>query len=472
MKKFFGELQRIGKALMLPIAVLPAAALLLRLGAGDLLNIPFIEKSGGAIFDNLPLIFAIGVAIGISFDGAGAAALAGAVGYFVITAGTATINADINMGVLSGIIAGYMAGVLYNKFHDIKVPEFLGFFGGKRFVPIITGACSIVLALIFGYIWPGIQNGIYAFGEWLTRSGALGVGIYGTCNSLLLPFGLHHVLNSLVWFVFGNFTNAAGEVVSGDLFRFFAGDPTAGSFMTGFYAIFMFGMPAAALAMYHTARKDQKHIVGGVLFSAALTFFLTGIGEPLIFSFCFVAPVLYLIHAVLQGTALAVTYILGIKHGFGFSAGLLDYVLNWGLATKPWLLIPIGIVYGIIYYVLFRVAITKFDLATPGREPIDEDNEFNTNSRDINSIDDKEKTKKYIEYLGGYNNFDRAEACITRLRLSVKDPALVNKKGLKSLGASGVLEVKNNIQVIVGTKAERIANSINKELHNIKESVK
>ncbi|WP_066504209.1 N-acetylglucosamine-specific PTS transporter subunit IIBC [Abyssisolibacter fermentans] len=463
MKKLFGELQRIGKALMLPIAVLPAAALLLRLGADDIFNILFIKKAGEAIFANLPLIFAIGVSVGIAFDGSGAAGLAGTISYFVLTQGATTINADINMGVLAGIISGYMAGKLYNKFYDFKVPDYLGFFGGKRFVPIISGACSLILALVFGYVWPVIQNGIFAFGQWLTEAGALGVGVYGVCNSLLLPFGLHHILNSLVWFVFGDFTNAAGEIINGDLFRFLAGDPTAGSFMAGFYPIFMFGMPAAALAMYRTARKDQKKLVGGVLFSAAFTFFLTGIGEPLLFSFCFAAPLLYLFHALLQGSSLAIAYILGIKHGFGFSAGLIDYVLDWGLATKPWLLIPMGIGFFIIYYFLFTFAIKKFDLHTPGREPIDDD-ELNNKVDEISNLDDVEKTKKYIEYLGGYDNFDRVEACITRLRLNVNDEKLVNKKGLKGLGASGVLQVKNSIQVVVGTKAERIASDINKEL--------
>lgn len=466
MKRLFAQLQRIGKALMLPIAVLPAAALLLRLGAEDVFNIPFITNSGGVIFDNLALLFAIGVAIGISADGAGAAALSGAVGYFVLTKGAQTINADINMGVLAGIIAGYLAGVLYNKYHDIKVPEFLGFFGGKRFVPIITGLYSLVLALAFGFVWPPIQNLIYTFGEWLTNAGAVGVGIYGFCNSLLLPFGLHHVLNTLVWFIFGTFTNAEGAVITGDLYRFFAGDPNSGQFMAGFYPVFMFGMPAAALAMYHTARKEQRAIVGGVLFSAALTFFLTGIGEPLLFSFCFVAPLLYVVHALLQGSALAVTYILGVKHGFGFSAGLIDYLLNWGLATKPFMIIPIGIVYFILYYFIFRFFIVQFDLPTLGREKIDPEEE----KTEIKHLDENMTIVKFIEYLGGSDNFDSAEACITRLRLQVKDPALVNERGLKSIGASGVLKVKNNIQVVVGTKAEFIATSINNQLKNSEKS--
>lgn len=459
MRKFFGALQKIGKALMLPIAVLPVAALLLRFGQADLLNIEAVAKAGGAIFDNLPLIFAIGVAIGISKDKSGAAALSGAVGYLVIQATYNTINADINMGVLSGIIAGYLAGAFYNRFHKIQLPKWLGFFGGKRFVPIITGVTTMLLGILIGYVWPPVQDVISAFGEWIVGAGALGVGVYGVCNAALIPFGLHHILNSMVWFMFGDFTNAAGEVVSGDLFRFFAGDPTAGQFMAGFFPIFMFAMPAVALAMYHSARPENKSQVGGVLFSAALTYMLTGIGEPLIFSYVFIAPALYGVHAILQGTSLAVTYLLGVKHGFGFSAGLIDYILNWKFATNAWLIIPIGIVYAIIYYVLFRFLIKKFNFMTPGREEMSA-----TVAPELANITDDERAAKFIEFLGGKDNFTDAEACITRLRLVVQDPEKVDEAKLKSLGAAGVLKVKNNIQVVVGTDAEMIADDINAKL--------
>lgn len=463
MKKLFFQLQRIGKALMLPIAVLPAAALLLRLGAPDVLDIPFVHQSGSAIFDNLALLFALGVAVGLSFDNSGAAGLAGVVGYFVLTKGTETINPDINMGVLAGIIAGSTAGYLYNRFYDIKLPDYLGFFAGKRFVSIITGAVCIALAGVFGFIWPPIQNVIFRFGEWLTTSGSLGVGIYGVCNQLLVPTGLHHVINSLIFFVFGSYTNAAGEIITGDLSRFFAGDPSAGIFLGGFYPIFMFGMPAAALAMYKTAKKENRKEVGGVLLSSALTFALTGIGEPLLFSFCFASPLLYLIHSLLTGSSLIVCNLLGIKHGFGFSAGLIDYVLNFGLATKPILIIPVGIAYFFIYYFVFKFFIKKFDLKTPGREDFDLDGDGSVSVVSSN-ITDSEKTQKYIEYLGGKENLEVVEACITRLRLKLKDSSLINEKGLKSLGSAGVLKVGSSIQVIVGTKAEQIAEDIKKEI--------
>ncbi|MBE3591777.1 MAG: PTS transporter subunit EIIC [Thermoanaerobacter sp.] len=456
--KWLASLQKLGKALMLPVAVLPAAALLLRLGAPDVFNIPFIMQAGAAVFDNLPLIFAIGIAIGFA-DGDGVAALAAAVGYFVLTKGATTINKDINMGVLGGILMGIIAGYLYNKYHDIKLPDFLGFFGGKRFVPIVTAFAAIVLAFAIGYVWPPIQNGIYAVGEWIIGAGALGVFVYGVLNRLLIPFGLHHVINSLVWFVFGTFKTAAGKVVTGDLNRFFAGDPTAGTFMAGFYPIIMFGLPAAALAMLAAAKPNQRKAVSGVLISAALTAFLTGITEPIEFSFMFLAPVLYVIHALLTGLSLAITYVLGIKDGFGFSAGLIDYILSYGIATKPLLLLLIGVIYGAIYYVVFYYIIVKFNLPTPGRleeEAVDQ-------YADISKSELDDIAAQYVEVLGGAENIQSLEACITRLRLTVKDDTIIDDDKLKKIGATGVMRMgKNALQVIVGTKADLIAQEMKK----------
>ncbi|MGV8146058.1 MAG: N-acetylglucosamine-specific PTS transporter subunit IIBC [Alkaliphilus sp.] len=452
MKNTFGQIQRLGKALMLPVAVLPVAALLLRLGAPDIFDIPFIMEAGGAIFANLPLLFAIGVAVGLSFDNAGSAGLAGAVGYLVLTNAVVTINPDINMSVLAGIISGIVAGVLYNKFHDIKLPEWLGFFGGKRFVPIVTAGACIILALIFGYIWPPIQNGIHAIGEWLIGAGAVGVFGFGTLNRLLIPLGLHHVLNSFIWFVFGEYGGATG-----DLSRFFAGDPTAGSFMAGFYPIFMFGLVGAALAMITTAKIKNRKAISGAMISVAFTSFLTGITEPVEFLFIFLAPVLYILHAALTGLSLAVVYVLGIKHGFGFSAGAIDYFLNMGLATRGWLLVPVGLAFGLLYYVIFVYAIKKLDLPTPGRLDEEED----TDASDVKSSASAGVALEYIEKLGGADNIEQIDACITRLRLTLKDASIVDDKELKKLGASGVLRVSSkNIQVVLGTRAEIIADEM------------
>ncbi|MFP4021418.1 MAG: N-acetylglucosamine-specific PTS transporter subunit IIBC [Halanaerobium sp.] len=462
---------------MLPIAVLPAAALLLRLGAEDVFNIPFIMAAGSAIFDNLALLFGIGVAVGIAHDSSGSAGLAGAVGYLVINNGTQAINSDINMGVLAGIIGGLTAGALYNRYHDIKLPDFLGFFGGHRFVPIATGAAAVVLAGIFGFIWPPIQDAIQLAGQWIIDAGAVGVFVYGFLNRLLIPLGLHHVLNSFIWFVFGEFTNAAGEVVTGDLSRFFAGDPSAGFFMSGFFPMMMFGLPAAALAMYHTAKPENKAAVSGIFLSVALTSFLTGITEPIEFAFMFLAPALYVIHALLTGLSLVVTYLLGIQHGFGFSAGAIDYFLNYGLATRPIMIIPIGILFFAVYYFLFRLAIQKFDIPTPGRlgaeaagsdmSVMPETQQQKKDSSESSSAD-KNKSRAYIEALGGKDNIKSVESCITRLRLEVEDSSKIDEKTLQTLGATGVLKAnKNNAQVVVGTKAEMIADEIKKELKSM-----
>ncbi|ADQ13639.1 N-acetylglucosamine-specific PTS transporter subunit IIBC [Halanaerobium hydrogeniformans] len=468
MKKVFSQLQRIGKSLMLPIAVLPAAALLLRFGAPDVFDIPFIMAAGGAIFDNLAILFGIGVAVGIAHDSSGSAGLAGAVSYFIITNSTEAINPDINMGVLAGIIGGLTAGFLYNRYYNIELPDFLGFFGGKRFVPIVTGAASVILAAVFGFVWPPIQETIHLSGQWIIGAGPIGVFVYGFLNRLLIPVGLHHVLNSFIWFVFGEFTTAAGEVVTGDLSRFFAGDPSAGFFMSGFFPIFMFGLPAAALAMYNSAKEANKKAVAGIFLSVALTAFLTGITEPIEFAFMFLAPALYVIHAGLTGLSLVITYIFGIQHGFGFSAGAIDYFLNYGLATRPLMIIPIGIAVFAIYYFLFRFVIEKFDIATPGRL----DSEGGGNEMSVMPESQRKKsqsssdiTMQYIEALGGKENIKKVDACITRLRLEVNDSDKINEKVLKQMGASGVLKAsKTNAQIVVGTKAEMIADKIKKEL--------
>jgi PTS system N-acetylglucosamine-specific IIC component len=457
----FGGLQKLGKALMLPVAVLPAAALLLRLGASDVLDIPFIMQAGGAIFDNLPLVFAIGVAVGFAFDGAGAAALAGAVGYLTLTKAMVTINKDINMGVLAGILSGIVAGQLYNRFHHIKLPDFLGFFGGKRFVPIASAGVSILLALIFGFIWPPIQQAIHGVGNWIVGAGLIGAFAFGALNRLLLPFGLHHVINSMVWFVFGSFTDKAGKVVTGDLSRFFAGDPTAGTFMTGFYPIMMFALPAAALAMYTTARSENRKAVSGILLSVALTSFLTGITEPIEFAFMFLAPALYVAHSILTGVSLAICEALGIHHGFGFSAGAIDYFLNYGLATKPFMLIPIGLAFGAVYYFLFVFMIKAMDLKTPGREEAASGRTASASTPE--EID--QLAKLYIDSLGGAANIATLDSCITRLRLTVKDGKLVLEEEIRRLGATGIIRPNDrDMQIVVGTKADLIAGAIKRRL--------
>ena len=396
----FAVLQRIGRSLMVPITVLPAAAILLRLGQPDLLgkytfvNFTVLAKAGGILLDSLPLLFAVGVAIGFARRSDGTTALAAVVGYLVFNAVTMTMFAGSSIkaqvlstsadfpspvvaapkpnptGVIGGIVIGVVAALLYQRYYRVKLPSWLAFFGGRRFVPIITAFAALIIGIIFGWVWPPIGTGLNNLGDLLTTHGAIGAGIYGVFNRLLLPFGLHHIVNSLVWFVFGSFQGASG-VVHGDLNRFLAGDPTAGAFMAGFFPVMMFGLPAAALAMWRHARPAQRKLVGGIMVAGALTSLITGVTEPIEFAFLFVAPALYGIHVLLTGVSLWLAAALGVKDGFGFSAGLIDYVLNFSKSNtaRPLLLLLIGAVYAVVYYGVFSFLIQRFNLMTPGRDP-------------------------------------------------------------------------------------------------------
>ncbi|TBO59768.1 PTS lactose transporter subunit IIC [Streptomyces kasugaensis] len=391
----FQGLQKIGRSLQLPIAVLPAAGILNRLGQPDVFGkdgLGWIDVSkvfaaaGGAVFDNLPLLFCIGVAIGFAKKADGSTALAALVGFLVysnvlkafpvteghIDSGKWVDPVVNNPGVLGGIIMGLLAAVLWQRYHRKKLVDWLGFFNGRRLVPIIMAFVGTAVGVLFVLIWEPIGNGITHFGEWMTGLGAGGAGLFGLINRALIPIGMHQFVNTVSWFQLGDFTDAAGKVVHGDIGRFFAGDPSAGQFMSGFFPIMMFGLPAAALAIAHCARPERRKAVTGMMVSLALTSFVCGITEPIEFSFMFIAPVLYAVHAVLTAISMAVTWALGVHDGFTFSAGLIDYGINWSLATKPWMIIPIGLVFAAIYYVVFRFAITKFNLATPGREPAED----------------------------------------------------------------------------------------------------
>jgi PTS system N-acetylglucosamine-specific IIC component len=395
-KRFnLAPVQKFGTSLMLPIAALPVAALLLRLGQPDLLGAEglgwdsvaaVIGAAGNALFANLPLLFAVGIAIGMARKSDGSTALAAVVGYLVfkgvgdamspLVLGAAAEGAEqelIDYGVLGGIAMGLVSAFLWQRYHRIKLPPYLAFFGGRRFVPIITAFAAVAVSVLMSFVYPAFDAGITSLGEWVTANSVLGGFVYGTLNRLLIPLGLHHILNNPPWFIFGSYTTSSGETVNGDIARFLEGDPTAGAFMTGFFPIMMFALPAAALAIWHTAKPSQKKAVGGIMLSAALCSFLTGVTEPLEFAFMFVAFPLYVIHALLTGTSMALTNALDIKDGFGFSAGLFDYVLNWGIATRPWMLIVIGLGYAVVYYFLFRFVIQKWNLRTPGREEDDEE---------------------------------------------------------------------------------------------------
>lgn len=390
-------MQRIGRSLMLPVAVLPAGALLVRLGNPDMLgreSFPtFITKiagymaaGGGAILDNMPLLFAVGIAIGFAKKSDGSTALAAVTGYLVFQKVLATFtdgnlpqvasvvdgkivmsDAPVNAGVLGGVVMGIVVALLYQKFYRTKLPDWAGFFGGRRLVPILSAFAGLLIGVVFGLIWPVLGAGLHNFGEWLVGSGAAGAGIFGVANRALIPIGMHHLLNSFPWFQAGSY-----EGKSGDIARFLAGDPSAGQFMTGFFPIMMFALPAACLAIYHCARPERRKVVGGMMFSLALTAFVTGVTEPIEFTFMFIAPVLYAIHAVLTGVSMALTWGLGMKDGFGFSAGAVDFFLNLGIATNPWGLALVGLCFAAVYYAVFRFAIVRFNLPTPGRESDEE----------------------------------------------------------------------------------------------------
>lgn len=430
--------------------------------------------AGGIIFDNLPIIFALGVAIGLA-GGDGVAAIAAFVGFIIMNK---TMGAFLNVtpaqledpskgfanvlgiptlqtGVFGGIIIGALAAWCYNKFYNISLPSYLGFFAGKRFVPIMMATTSFILAFPMAWIWPFIQNGLNAFSTGLLDSNTgLAVFLFGFIKRLLIPFGLHHIFHAPFWFEFGSWKNAAGEIIRGDQ-RIFIEQIregvhlTSGKFMQGEFPVMMFGLPAAALAIYQTAKPENKKVVGGLMLSAALTSFLTGITEPLEFSFLFVAPLLFFIHAVLDGLSFLTLYLLHLHLGYTFSGGFIDFVLLGILPNKTpwWLVIPVGLVYAVIYYVVFRFLIVKFNFKTPGRE----DKQASVANTSASKL-----PFDVLDAMGGKENIKHLDACITRLRVEVNDKSKVDVEGLKALGASGVLEVGNNMQAIFGPKSDQI----------------
>ncbi|RSL30800.1 PTS glucose transporter subunit IICBA [Salibacterium salarium] len=493
-KKLFGLLQRIGRALMLPVALLPAAGLLLAFGTAiqedNMIDImPFLEadvfvfvselmkEAGDVVFDNLAVLFAVGVAIGLANNNDGVAGLAALIGFLIInvTMGVAE-GVDMDMiedpayasvlgiptlqtGVFGGIIAGILGAFMYNRYYNIELPQYLGFFAGKRFVPIATAFGGLIVGGILTFIWPPVQELLNSMSYLVTESNTtLSVFIFGIIERALIPFGLHHVFYNPFWYEFGTYINAAGETITGDQQIFFAQytdgveEFTAGTFMTGKFPFMMFGLPAAALAIYHCAKPAKKKYVAGIMGSAALTSFLTGITEPLEFSFLFVAPVLFAIHTIFAGLSFMTMHLLDVKIGMSFSGGVIDYFL-FGIipnATPWWLVIPVGLCFSVIYYFGFRFAITKFNLMTPGREDDAEE------TPDSSSTNAGELPYNVLEAFGGKENLKNLDACITRLRITVNNKEEVDKDRLKQLGASGVMEVGQNIQAIFGPRSDAI----------------
>lgn len=467
-KGAFSVLQKIGKCMMLPVSVLPVAGILLGVGAANFSWLPdamsqVMAAAGSAVFGNLPLLFAIGVAIGLT-DNDGVAALAGTVGYVVFLAAlgvcaklfgieTKSIMGipSIETGVFGGIIVGLIAATTFNRFYKIQLPPYLGFFAGKRAVPIITAFAVIAVGGVLSFVWPPIGRGIDDFSHWAVHGRpALAFTIYGVVERGLIPFGLHHVWNVPFFFQAGEFTNPANnEVVHGEIARYIAGDPTAGN-MSGGYLFKMYGLPAAALAMWQAARPEQRKKVGGIMVSAALTAFLTGITEPIEFAFLFVAPVLYVVHAILAGAAYFLCVALDIKHGFTFSHGLIDYLVLFPQSQRALLLPVIGIAWAGLYYGVFSFAIRHFNLQTPGREVESEE------SGVARSLSGDSFARQLVRAFGGRSNIVSLDACITRLRVKLADVSKVSADALKALGAAGVVMVGDGVQAIFGTQSENL----------------
>jgi PTS system glucose-specific IIC component len=477
----FGMLQKLGKALMIPVAVLPAAGILLGIGAGLLAGVeqgtfpitnPFIlnlleimKASGDAVFGAMPLLFAVGVVIAFT-NNDGVAALAAVVGYVVLLGSMAAVAkifdlttnsvlgfVTVDTGVFGGILIGLVAAALYNRFYRIELPTYLGFFAGKRFVPIITSFAAIAVGFGLAFVWAPIANGINSLSNWaITQNPAVGVFIYGLVERSLLPFGLHHIWNAPWFYQFGSYTTPSGETVHGLTNICFAGDPAQGGILAGGYPFKMFGLAGAALAIYRTAKPSRKVIVGGIMASAAFTAFLTGITEPLEFSFLFVAPALYAIHAVMAGLAFPVMYLLDSRLCYSFSHGLIDYGLFFILGIRPWVLLLVGPLYFLLYFGVFYGAIKMFKLNTPGREPEEEELEFATGTALADPR--QEHARQLVLAFGGRSNIESLDACITRLRIGVIDPAKVSQARLKAMGAAGVVVVGNNMQAIFGPKSE------------------
>ena len=483
-------LQKLGKALMLPVACLPICGILMGLGyalcpstmqGGDVVGIVqqigfYLVKAGGALIDNMAILFAIGIGVGMSEDNDGTGGLAALASWLMLTTllsvGAVSVIKTLEEGTTAyiafskianpfiGIIAGVIGSSCYNKFKGTKLPDWLSFFSGKRCVAIVAGVVSIVVSVVLLFVWPVLFGVLVALGEGIEKMGAVGAGIYAFFNRLLIPFGLHHALNNVFWF----------ETIGlGDLSHFWAGETSAdvswslGMYMSGFFPCMMFGIPGAALAMVHTAKSNKKKVAIGLLSSAAIAAFVCGVTEPFEFGFMFLAPGLYVVYALLYAIFTVITVVLGFRAGFSFSAGLTDLVFSASLpaAAKTWLIIPLGIAAFVVFYVVFRFAITKFDLKTPGRE--DDDIDEAEKSIKLSNNNYTEVAKAVLAGCGGKENITSIDNCITRLRLEVKDTTKVNEKAIKAAGAAGVIRPgKTSVQVIIGTQVQFVADEFKK----------
>ncbi|WP_295884064.1 PTS transporter subunit EIIC [uncultured Anaerococcus sp.] len=467
MNRFF---QRLGKAMLLAVIVMPIAGILLRIASEDLLNIPILGAAGNAVFGNLDILFAIGVAMGfVNAKDRGKPAMLAVVAILTLKEGLKVMNPDINMGIFGGIISGLVSAYCFDKFKEVKLPSALFFFAGENFPFLVVLLVQTLLALVFGFIWPVFQNGIDSFAQMLGSMGAIGVGLFVFFNRLLLPTGLHHVLNTYIYFEMGSFTNAAGEQVKGEIGRYIAQDPSAGYFLAPFFVIMMFAIPAISLAIYKASFKDQRENAKGLISSSAFTSFLTGITEPVEFMFMFASPTLYLIHAILAGIVGVISYLMNIRIGFAAGSGFIDYILNLGISTNGLKVLLLGIITFAVYYFVFYTFITKKDVKLIGRNENKVDySEQNVEKESKASL----KTSNYgylaktlLKSVGGKENIKDCYNCITRLRLEVNDSSLINEEQIKATSVAGVYRPSpNNIQIIIGPEVEKVYNEFEKLL--------
>lgn len=461
------ELSKLGKAMLIPIAATPAAGLLARLSAADMLNLPVLESASWVVFGMLDLLFAIGAVVAYTKVKDKVCPIIGAIISMSVFKQTLTfMNPDLNMGVFAGIVVGVFTAIVFNYSRQWKTPSMFSFFTGDKFVVTLAPLAAVPLGILFSFIWGPCQIGLNSFALWIGSAGALGVFVFGLCNRLLIPIGLHHVLNSFIYYQLGSFTTASGTIVTGEIPRFLAGDPTAGLFLSMFFIPMMFGLPGACLAFFKTAKARNKEKTKSLMMSGALTTFVAGITEPIEFSFMFIAPKLYALHALFTGLAGATLYLLDVKLGMSINFCVIDFVLNFNMGHNTWMIIPVGLIFFFLYYLSFRFLIEKEDLKTPGRE--DEEEEFTEKITEeeknfkFNHTNFQYMAKKLLENVGGKENVESAENCATRIRLELKDGNLVNDENIKKTGAKGVVKLSNtSIQIIIGTDVDKVMKEFN-----------
>ena len=469
MSSLKANVQKLGRAMLLPVAAMPLAGLIMRLSADDMLNIPVIGAAGNAVFGNLDILFAIGVTIGFAkTKDKGIPALTGFLAIATLKKGLEIMNPAVNMGIFGGIISGLIAAWTYNRFKEQKLPMVFSYFAGEKFPLTMVMILQTVTSVVFGFLWPFTQAGIDSFARLLVNMGALGVGIFMFLNRLLIPFGLHHVLNTYVYYDLGSYTSPSGEVFRGEMTRFINGDPQAGLFLSGFFVIMMFGVPAICFAIYRAAFKENKEMVKGIMGSGAATSFISNITEPVEFSFMFLSPMLYVVHALFAGLAGIVCYLLNIRIGFTFGACIVDYLINFRIATNAILIIPVGIVFFALYYFTFYYLIKKRNIQTLGREAtteygieaVEEEKELGLASKNYEYM-----AKKMLQAFGGKENVSDAFSCNTRLRVEVENPTIVDEQRIKQLGVSGVIKpTEKNYQIIIGLEVTYVMAEFNKLL--------